>query len=265
MDRQGRRHKIDECVYAAARLIQEHRTQAQQARSRAFFTHNAGARDGTRTVRGKGKAKAYKEKKGRIKEEASAREERERNLMWVRMVDPGWEDLRWSTAATISSENDVSVKTATPVAVRTKEGGRADALLTDILETKRQPPRSMFKPTSRPDSSRDVKPLLPGSRIPTLEPAAPTPPRPPRPNNPFEQKETVSGIRPLSQSIPTSHTIQSNQLDSSSSQSSLRPGSSQPISSLASDGFKKRRFEAKAEGDGSRRGMKMFSVKAKRT
>jgi hypothetical protein len=179
--------------------------------------------------------------------------------MWVRIVNTAWEDLRWSTATAAPIEENVAVKKKDGFAVRLDRGEGTDGLLANILETKRPPPRSMFRPTNKAESTQPIIPIMPERITPVIKPAPPTPPRPPRPTNPFKGKAFVSGIRPLSQPN-VSRSIQP-------SLSAFRPfsqlTSSRPREALDFEPPKKRRIGGREVEERPKRGMRMFGSKAR--
>ena len=188
-----------------------------------------------------------------------------RELMLVRMVAPNWEELRWAKAA---AEVNSAANTSQ---VRTAHTSTHVDLVADIIGTQRARATtfSSSPPTggsSSPFTTRNVRkrPLSPTQSCSTngvkLEATA-TPSRPS--SNPFKRNATTipNGIRPLSQARQSSTQIPR------STPSAARPShTSGGAGKKLEDDFDfgvgtKRRFEGKTDGDGSRRGMKMFSGK----
>jgi hypothetical protein len=234
--------------------------EAERERSKAFV---GGARGTGKLSRGR----AASEKRDGRGEEAQARGtvKDQRELMLVRMVAPNWEDLRWVNATTAADG------TASTSQIRTTHTTTKVDLVADIMGTQRTrvpiyrsspPGQASTSPVSaqsgrkRPPSptrdrfSAEVKPE------PTSTPSRPF-------SNPFKRNasSTQHEVRPLSQArVSPPQTPRS---ASSVVKSATATGG---VGRKLEEDFNfgvgtKRRFEGKAEGDGSRRGMKMFSGK----
>lgn len=229
-------------------------SQWAEDRSKAFFTSKAktSAGKGKGKGRGNGESKPSQAKTDRL---LQVQENRDKGLMLVRMVNPDWENLRWTTATTISAEGAAAVKTRASAAMKTSSRGNvSDGLLADIMNIQRprDPASSLTSPTI--STQIDDKPTMTGpspSRMVSTTPTGSV--------NPFKRKEMVPGFKPLSQLSQTtsspSHAI--------SNPTPPHPSLSAAPIGLRFDAIKKRRFDGSDEGGRVIKGMKIFSVKAR--